>query len=163
MKLELRPFLPWVLPALMLAFVLLAGNALAADTATDGTVGLKLAQGLFCDTKNLLEGYLGLTLGLLLVLSGIWSLTSGGSPKTAFTLILFGALITSLPSLIISTMEGFGDLMEKSGLSSSWEWVTPDQCKNSSSGGSSTTTTPVVPEEMDDDDLWFDPSAIGSY
>lgn len=137
MKLNLCRFAPLFLPALVLVLVCLAGDAGAqvASSATQGTsdgqVALTLAQGLMCDTKALLEGYVGLLLGLVLIFVGVWSLVGGGSPKVGLVTIFFGALITALPSLILSTMEGFGALMEQSGLSSGW--TAPEQC--SASGG----------------------------
>lgn len=154
MKLDLRRLSLWVLPVLVLVLVFVAHNVLAADE-DNSKAALTLAQGLLCDTKHLLEGYVGLLLGLILIFVGIWSLASGGSAQGALLTIFFGALITSLPSLIISTMQGFGQLMEETNMSAKWQWVEPEQCQSGSSGGSTSTYTP---EEKDDDVIHEPPS-----
>lgn len=85
---------------------------------SDGTVSTQLAINLYCGTAALFEGDLGLLIGLILVFTGLWSLVQGGKIVAALPVLIFGALITALPSLIISSLQGLGQLLSDTGISS---------------------------------------------
>jgi len=95
---------------LILLGVLLCTAPLWAE-ATDGALSQKLAQGLYCDGRNLLTGNLGLILGLILVFSGLWSIVMGGGWISAIITIILGAAIPSIPGLVEGFLEGLGALL----------------------------------------------------
>lgn len=101
----------------VLAGIFLLGDVFAATAgASDGQTSIMLSKRLYCDTKSLIEGNLGILLGLLLVIMGIWSLIRDGSWTDGLIMIIFGALVTALPGLLESTYGGLGDMLKQSGI-----------------------------------------------
>ena len=84
---------------------------------SNGAVSTQLAINLYCGTATLFEGDIGLLIGLILVFTGLWSLVQGGKIAAALPVLIFGALITALPSLIISSLQGLGQLLSDTGIS----------------------------------------------
>lgn len=72
---------------------------------TDNQIAMSLSQQLYCQSKNVLAGNLGLLLGLGLALMGLYQMVSGNLVG-GLILLICGALITALPSLVESTMKG---------------------------------------------------------
>ncbi len=103
-----------------------------ADTnnTTDGKLGELLSIQLYCETKGLIQGNLGLALGLLIMFGALWSLVKGGKAAPAIISILFGASITALPTIIESVFTGLGNMMRDSGMSSGKVgFEPPKQCQ----------------------------------
>lgn len=97
-----------------------AGSATTFQTShTSGKVGIQLSQQLYCDGKSLLQGDVGLIFGLLMVFFGIWALVRGSKMAPALITIIFGALVTALPSLVESSLGGIGQLLSDSNMTGS--------------------------------------------
>lgn len=94
----------------------LAGTAVAATA--DGQMGVQLTQTLYCDTKSLIGGNIGLLVGLGIALLGLYKLTQGGG-FGAVILIAVGATVTAVPSLIESSLSGLGGILQGAGISNS--------------------------------------------
>jgi len=110
----MRDFLQRIL--LSITFLLLtAGNAIAENEA--GKEGAELAQNLYCNTADLLEGNIGLLLGLILVFMGIWALIQGAKMIAVVPMIIVGSLVTALPSVIESSFKGLGTLLKDAEIS----------------------------------------------
>lgn len=107
------------------------GNGGVTNT-TDGRLGKVLSQNLYCGTKGLVEGNLGLVIGLLIMFGALWSLMKGGKVMPAIVSILFGAMVTALPSLIESSMDGLSTLMQETGMSTSKTTFEPPYCSGAS-------------------------------
>jgi hypothetical protein len=118
---------------LLLVGILLIGHEVWANTGgvgqaatSDGNTSRLLAQGLYCDTRALITGNLGLILGLLLVFSGLWSLVTGGGWFGAILSILIGAAVPSIPGLVEGFLIGMGDLLKEAGMTT--RTFTPPSC-----------------------------------
>ncbi|RYG61067.1 MAG: hypothetical protein EON60_04870 [Alphaproteobacteria bacterium] len=92
---------------------------------TDGKLGELLATQLYCNSKSMVEGSLGLVIGVLIMFSALWSLIRGGKVMPAVVSILFGASITALPSIIESAFTSLGTLMTDSGMAGVAATFTP--------------------------------------
>lgn len=90
------------------------GSSTNSDTGTDGAIGEQLSRDLYCNGKSLVEGNIGLLLGLLLVFGGIWSLIKGGKIVPVLITVFSGAVLTALPSLIESGFLGLSNLLAES-------------------------------------------------
>ena len=106
------------------AFLLAAALAIPAVTwagagQTSGNVSTELAKNLLCNTAALLQGDIGLLIGLILVFMGLWSLIQGNKIISALPLLIIGALITALPTLVMSAAMGLGDLLSATEISKS--------------------------------------------
>ncbi len=110
----------------------LFANRVFAETST-GATGKALAEGMYCDTKWLLEGNIGLIIGLILVFMGIWSLVQGAKIIAALPVIVIGSLVTALPSIIESSFEGLGALLSETGIST--QTFNPPNCVESGMTG----------------------------
>jgi len=113
-----RNVLAWVRLALFTGVMVGMVGVGVAD-ATSGEVSTQLANQLFCDTRALLEGNIGILIGLILVFVALWSMINGAKFLAAAPLLVMGALITALPSLIMATLEGLGALLQQSGITQS--------------------------------------------
>lgn len=116
-------------------FLMWTQGALAqAKGTSDGKLGENLALGLFCDTKGVLEGDVGLLLGLILVFIALWSMIQGAKLVAVFPLLIIGSLMTALPSLIMTGFESLGVLLAETKIST-----------NTKEEGGKTTSGFVVP------------------
>ena len=111
-------------------------GASAADIkdTTSGELGNKLATTLYCDTKSLFQGSLGMAIGMLMVFGGIWSMARGGKIFGGFILIAFGGMFTALPSIVEATLEGLSNLLVASKMSTSATAYKAPVCQSTSSG-----------------------------
>ncbi len=75
------------------------------DPATMGQTGVTLSQQFYCQSKYVLSGNFGLLIGLAVALLGLYQMVNG-AVAGGLILLLCGALITALPSLVESTMKG---------------------------------------------------------
>jgi hypothetical protein len=94
----------------------MAQAGLAAD-ATSGEVSKQLAINLYCGVTDLLEGDIGLLIGLIFVFVGLWSLIQGGKIVAALPMLILGSLITALPTLTLSALSGLGQLLSDTKIS----------------------------------------------
>lgn len=108
--------------------VVMAQVGVATDEANNGEVSKYLANKLFCDTVDLLEGDIGLLIGLILVFLGLWSMIQGAKIAAALPLLITGAFITAIPSLILSTLGGLGTLLAESGMTDENNTFSPPTC-----------------------------------
>lgn len=118
----------------------------SASNGSSGAAGTLLAQGLYCDTKGLLEGNIGLLLGLILVFIGIWALVQGAKMIAVLPVILIGSLVTALPSVIESSFEGLGSLLSETNIST--KTFSPPDCTPSGMTG-----TDNHPGKVEDDTI----------
>lgn len=93
---------------------------------TNGELGAKLATGLYCDGKHLIQGSLGMAIGLLMVFGGLWSMVRGGKIISGIIMIAFGAILTALPSMIEATLQGLGNLLSQSGMTQGTTFDPPE-------------------------------------
>ncbi len=115
-----RNVLAWVRLALIIGVMMgMAGVGLAAEGTSDGATSKALAQALLCQTAKLLEGNVGILIGLILIFTGLWSLIKGASFMAAAPVLVIGAVITALPTLLLSMASGLGNLLVDSGISKS--------------------------------------------
>ncbi|HEX2859329.1 MAG TPA: hypothetical protein VHP58_03930 [Alphaproteobacteria bacterium] len=96
--------------AFALVAMLLVGHVWAQTSTdmpsqTDGQIALSLSQQLYCQSKNVLASNLGLLIGVVMALAGLYRMVSGNLAGGMIMLIC-GALITALPSLVESAMKG---------------------------------------------------------
>lgn len=77
---------------------------------TDNQLAMGLSQQLYCQSKNVLAGNFGLLLGLGLALMGLYQMVSGNL-MGGIIMLVSGALITALPSLIESGLKGLGTFL----------------------------------------------------
>ncbi|RYG60865.1 MAG: hypothetical protein EON60_05595 [Alphaproteobacteria bacterium] len=111
------------------ATLLTVEPAFAADPPpTDGQLGLLLASQLYCNTKEMVEGSVGLVIGVLIMFSALWSMIRGGKVVPAVVSILFGASITALPTIIESGFQGLGQLMGDAGMTATSTFIPPNEC-----------------------------------
>lgn|GEM_PF-4436900 len=97
--------------------------------ASNGQLSLQLSQKLYCQVTGLLEGYVGLLIGLVMLIAGFWTLINGGSVPTALSMIIMGGLVTALPSLINSTLNGTYALLQSAHLLGASTFA-PPMCGN---------------------------------
>lgn len=142
----MKPFLRsayGLLPALVVVgvFGLIATGYAQIDSnnplgTSDGATADALSCQLYQQTKALMEGQIGVLVGLILVFIGLWNLISGKGWFSAILAIVVGAAIPSVPGLVESFIGGYRELMIESG-------VTPSSIStstnNSGQGGSHTT------------------------
>jgi len=115
-----RNVLAWVRMALFIGVMVgMAGVGLAAEGASDGATSKALSQALLCQTAKLLQGNVGILIGLILIFTGLWSLIKGASFMAAAPVLVIGAIITALPTLLLSMASGLGNLLVESGISKS--------------------------------------------
>ena len=105
--------------------------AAASDpNASDGSVSIQLSSKMYCDVRDLVQGDIGLLLGLVLVFMGIWSMVQGAKIVAVLPIIIIGSLVTALPSLIEETFKGLGGLLSGVGISqATYKAPTPEECK----------------------------------
>ena len=100
--------------------VMVAPHVFAVDASaagsSDGSTAQAIATYMYCGTKNIIQGYVGLLCGLALAALGLWALIQGKGMASGLTLIIAGSLVTALPSLIESTLSGFGNLLTTAGI-----------------------------------------------
>lgn len=107
-----------LVPALLLAVMAYAPAAFASGgPATSGSASLGLALQMYCGAYNVLTGNLGLLLGLLIAAYGLWILISDGAFGRGVAIITAGALLTALPGLTSSFIQGVGDYLYSVGIS----------------------------------------------
>ncbi len=117
---------PVVRLALVVGAMVFMAQVGLAQATSNGEVSKYLANDLFCDTVDLLEGDIGLLIGLILVFLGLWSMIQGAKILSALPLLITGAFITAIPSLILSTLGGLGELLNETGMSKST--FSPPEC-----------------------------------
>lgn len=111
----------------MFAFgLMVVGLAFMAVSAFASTVGGKtdseiLTQGLYCGIKGLIEGQLGLLVGLVFVTTGLAVLIKGGKWVPALILVFTGAVITAVPNMINSFFEGYNSMLRSASIGSGAE------------------------------------------
>lgn len=121
----------------------------AASDGSSGQIGTALAKNLYCNTETLLQGNIGLMIGLILVFMGIWAMVQGAKMMAAIPMIIMGALITALPSIVEASLEGLSNLLKASGISSSDTKVgsfTPPDCSGSAGTAADGSSLPTVNE-----------------
>ncbi len=110
-----------------LGFMAQTGFAAEGSASTNnGEVSIFLANQLFCSTVDLLEGDIGLLIGLILIFVGLWSMVQGAKFVAAFPIMIMGALITAIPSLLLSSLKGLSGLLNDSHISK--HDFTPPSC-----------------------------------
>jgi hypothetical protein len=114
MKICLKSFAVRWLP-LVAMMILVAGTAWSQDG--DGAISEKLSQRLYCDTKDLIEGNIGIMIGLIMVFMGIWAMVKGAKIMAAVPLIFIGAILTALPSIAEVSIGGVNNLLIEAGIS----------------------------------------------
>jgi uncharacterized membrane protein len=92
-----------------------------AEDAADSNAAQLLTQNLYCDGRALLEGPLGLLVGLIFVCMGVWQWIEGGKMKTIAIYIVMGGIITAIPTLINAFLEGYSSMLREAGVSTSAE------------------------------------------
>jgi hypothetical protein len=92
-----------------------AQDTVDGDYTEAASVGL--SKQLLCEVAAVGSGNLALFAGLLVALYGLWTMVRSGSLKSGFILIISGALLTTLPSLIISSLGGVAHWLQASGMS----------------------------------------------
>ena len=80
----------------------------AQATPTDGQLATSLAQQLVCDTHNVISGNLGLMMGFLVACWGLYLMIVKNSMKSGLMFLIFGALLTALPGIVLSFFDGLG-------------------------------------------------------
>lgn len=95
--------------------IAIADDYTRSALSSSGKVGCELAKNLYGDTQALLQGNLGLLLGLIMLLAGFWALINGAAILPAMATIILGGLVTALPSLLNVAFEGLGGLMSDMG------------------------------------------------
>ena len=81
---------------------------------SDGEIADALSCNLYNQGKALIEGQIGVLIGLILVFIGLWNLISGKGWFSAILAIVVGAAIPSIPGLVESFVEGYRTLMIES-------------------------------------------------
>lgn len=115
----------WILVALLL--VLGTGAVFAAETTTsNGKLGLELSKQLYCQMKSAFTSNTGLFIGLCIAVMGLWKLLSTGNVGGGLILIVSGALLTALPSLAQSFLNGVGVAL--TGIASETSVTPPEAC-----------------------------------
>lgn len=100
---------------LALLLLLLASAPVWAQS--DGKVSEELSKHLYCDIVEIVEGDVGILIGLILVFMALWAMIKGAKPLAVLPLVIVGTLVTGLPTLIESTMTGLSVLLEETGIS----------------------------------------------
>jgi hypothetical protein len=95
--------------------VALAVGAWAATGGDDQQASILTIQ-LYCDVRRLITGNVGVLIGLLLVFGGIWGIVQGKGIYSAVIAIIMGGLVTSLPSLVESFIQGTNKLLMQTGI-----------------------------------------------
>ena len=134
-----------------LAMVLVAMPVLAeqvsAPGTSDGALSKALATNLYCSVYSLMGGNLGIILGLILVFLGLWAMIQGAKPIAVIPLIIVGALMTALPSLIESSLEGLATLFKEAGITKEVNYRS--KFKQLGCGSSNHTSTNLTDAEME--------------
>ncbi len=102
------------------AVLAVAGFAQATNSPTpinDGSLSVYLTNQIYCDARGLLTGNIGLMIGLLLVVVGLWSLVTGGGWFGAVITIVAGAAVPSLPALVEGFFIGLSTLLSDAQMS----------------------------------------------
>jgi hypothetical protein len=101
----------------VLAGLAWAHGAWAQDTSpTDGQIAMALSQQLYCQAKGVLSGNLGLLAGMVIALYGLYTMING-AVSGGLILVICGALLTALPSLVQSTMQGLSGFLTSTQIS----------------------------------------------
>lgn len=90
-----------------LALLLLIEPAFAASETT----GSGLSKRMYCYVFNIFSGQIGLLIGLIIATIGLWRMISGKGFTGGLFLILVGALLSSLTSIIESGLESFSNFI----------------------------------------------------
>lgn len=140
----------------MLAFPLVSYATGAVAGPTTGEAGIAAAKGIYCGTKTLLEGQLGLLIGMLFVISGLWMLIQGKGVPAALVLLVFGAVVTAIPGMVESSLKGLSSMFYSAGISSKDTFSS--LATGCGSGGAEFTTpkTGLEEDEVDDGADSFD-------
>ncbi len=96
----------------VLAGVCLCASAVAQDDKQASVLTIQL----YCDIRGLITGNVGVLIGLLLVFGGIWSIVQGKSIFSAVVAIILGGLVTSMPPLVESFIQGTNALLLQTGI-----------------------------------------------
>lgn len=83
-----------------------------------------LAKKLYCDTSDLLQGNIGLLIGFILMFFALWSLIYGAKLIVVAPLIVIGAIVTALPTIVEQSFIGLGNLLNDADISST-TFLTP--------------------------------------
>lgn len=115
----------------LVVMVVVAPDVLAQSNnsgVSDGSTALSMATYLYCGTKNILQGYIGFLIGFALVALGLWALIQGKGIASGLILIVFGTLVTAIPSVIETTMGGLATLLTQAGISNSGAGLSKVSC-----------------------------------
>ena len=116
----------WILVLLLVGLGVGAAYAdTSSTTQTNGQLGLQLSQELYCQMKSAFTSNTGLFAGLCIAVFGLWKLLSGNM-SGGLILIVSGALLTALPSLAQSFLNGLG--MALSGIATQTSVSPPSSC-----------------------------------
>lgn len=110
---------------IVLVLAAVAGAALAANTGTDGKVGLELSQKLYCQMKSAFASPTGLFVGACLALVGLWRVINA-NVSGGVVFILAGVLITAAPSISQAFLGGIGAAL--GGTIATKPEITPPNC-----------------------------------
>jgi hypothetical protein len=107
------------------------GNPLPAcvddNVDTSGALSKQLSQDLYCQSKKLLSGNIGLLIGVVIALFGLYQM-AGGNLMGGLVLLVCGALVTALPSLVESFLTGVGSVLSTGGTSLGATTFKPPSC-----------------------------------
>ena len=116
---------------MVLVLAMLAGLGWADDAAGESSVALSMS--VYCGVKSLVNGNVGLLIGFAVAIFGLYQLVQG---KTGGGLLLIvgGALVTFVPNLIESALEGVSSVLNSSTISTDSAFKAPS-CRDRSYGG----------------------------
>lgn len=109
----MKRFAPLLL-ALSLAATAWAEEGDGYASASEG-----MSKQLLCGVITVGSGNIALFAGLLLALYGLWAMVRHAALKSGLIFIVCGALLTALPSLILSGLGGLSTFLNQTGISNS--------------------------------------------
>lgn len=129
-----------------------AQNPGTQGTST-GEVSFELAKDIYCGTRGLLEGKLGLLIGLFFVAWGVWLLIKGKGFPAAIVMLIFGSIVTAIPGLVVSGLGGLSSMFQQSGISDSDNFSSMLECSNAAnySGTPNSNQQEDLYEDFDED------------
>lgn len=125
----------------------------SGNSSTAGVEGMRLTEELYCKTKGVISGPVGMMAGLFMAVLGLWMLVQGVGVFPALVMLVSGSLITAVPGFIESTLSGLGGLLNEAGLTAGNAFAPPQSC-------SSTVTPDREQTPMDWDDECIPDSPI---
>jgi hypothetical protein len=108
---------PKLLILWLAALPALAWAQMTVDNDDMESASVGLSKQLLCEVVAVGSGNIALLAGLLVALYGLWAMVRHAALKRGFILIISGALLTALPSLVISSLGGVATWLQNSGLS----------------------------------------------